>query len=317
MRAIFLLSLLIFSSDLYAFKCRNGFTGELIPNGSVTDIYVPVDDNIDNDNLGENIFANVGDYFECYNDYGYGTDYLDVVKITPGPDIANAGLESGVYLHSVKYYSDSPLGAGVNAFSLVEKEWTPLDTQMFFDTTRAVGPLVIISKNEIIMTLEMYFHSTNDDHEEHFTWVFRSMNDIFLASGYCMINDGQPIEIDFGEVSKTGISTVGYQTRYQVEEELNYDCEDNSVNENIKVSLNADFASFSSTAFATNTPGLGVEMYHDGDVIAPQEGFNSNIWNGTGRDTVTFTLVKTPNPGPGDLREGYFEANASLVLSTP
>lgn len=316
MRILTLFFLLVFSFSSYAFQCRNGDT--LTPNGSVVNIYVPVEDNIDVNSLGENIFANVGDHFECYNDYGWGIDYLDIIEIIPGPSIESAGLSSGVYIHDVKYYSDTPLGNGVQAFELSDKTWKPLDVDMFFDTTQAVGPLVIISAGQPILTLKMHFHSTNDDHEEWFTWVFRASNDMFLASGNCMINDNEPIEIDFGEVSKNKISTVGHQTFYQIDEELNYDCENNSVNENIKVSLFADIAPFSSTAFPTKEiSGLGVEMYHDGKVIAPREGFNSNIYNGRGRDTVTFTLVKTPNPGPSDLQEGDFSASASLVMSTP
>ncbi|MEY0232803.1 fimbrial protein [Providencia manganoxydans] len=310
---IFFLFLILFNKA-NAYECQNVNTGEWVDEGNQI-IRVPIDSDITE---FENIFANVGDYFACKNNLpGAYIDYLEIKRlgIHLGEKLTAQGFSGGVYVNNARYIVPNFLK--INVFSLVDGDWHPIDIDLFIKTPDPVGPYLVIEPGDVLMRLDLFKYSEPRAKDESFVWTFVSANRAILATGSCVINDNQLIDVDFGEVSKTAISTVGSQTRYQIEKELEYDCDDTSVNQNIKVSLSADTASFSNTAFSTTTPGLGVEMYHEGQVVAPFEGFNSNLRNGMGRDTVTFTLVKTPNPGPSDLQEGDFHANASLIISQP
>lgn len=317
MRILTLFLLLIFSFSSHAFICRNLYTGEQFEDVNFDMTFaIPIDSNITE---VENIFANVGDYLQCFNtSFGNYVDYLDIrrIGIKLGEKLSSQGFSGGVYVNNNRH--TAPNFSKINVFELYSSQgWLPVDIDMFYKTPDPVGPYLVIEPGDVLLELKLNFHSMPIAGDYDYTWTFVAANRSILATGSCVINDNQLIDVDFGEVSKTAISTVGSQTRYQIEKELEYDCDDTSVNQNIKISLSANESSFSSTAFATTTPGLGVEMYHEGQVVAPFEGFNSNLRNGMGRDTVTFTLVKTPNPGPSDLQEGDFHANASLIISQP
>ncbi|MGM0938663.1 MAG: fimbrial protein [Pseudomonadota bacterium] len=308
--------LLLFSSNSFSYHCINKYNGTKFDDGEQI-IYVPIDSNI---TQTENIFANVGEYIDCKNDEPwFYKDSLFIKRfgIHLGPKLREQNFSGGVYVNSSRYPVNNL--SQILIFMLDHGNYTPVDIDMYIKTPDPVGPYLVIEAGDELMTLDLHFSGDPPtwNSERDYKWTFKSANRAILATGSCVINDDKLIDVDFGEVSKTAISTVGSQTRYQIEKELEYDCDDTSVNQNIKISLSANEASFSSTAFATTTPGLGVEMYHEGQVVAPFEGFNSNLRNGMGRDTVTFTLVKTPNPGPSDLQEGDFHANASLIISQP
>lgn len=86
----------------------------------------------------------------------------------------------------------------------------------------------------------------------------------------------------------------------------------------IQMMLDSATSSFTTNGIAVKgVNGLAVEMYHEGNIIPPFSAFRSRIENGTGHDSVVFNLVKTPEPTSGDLQYGEFEANATLIMSTP
>lgn len=308
-------SLILCSPFSHAYVCKNLYTGEEFRDSGSQDILVPIDSDIV---TFENIFANVGDYVLCKNEIpSRFVDYLDIKRfgIHLGSKLKQQGFSGGVYVDNVRHVENNI--RKINVFELSDGNYHPVDIDMFFKTPDPVGPYLVIEPGDVLLTLDLNKYSIPNELDRDFVWTFRAANRAILATGSCVINDNQLVDVDFGEVSKTAISTVGSQTRYQIEKELEYDCDDASVNQNIRVSLSADTASFSNTAFSTSTLGLGVEMYHEGQVVAPFDSFNSNLRNGMGRDTVTFTLVKTPNPGPSDLQEGDFHASASLIISQP
>lgn len=297
-----------------AYVCKNMQTGEWIDDGSQT-IRVPIDSNLSD---SENIFANVGDYFSCKNDLpGSYVDYLEVESngIHLGDKLKAQRFSGGIYVNDSRHLA--PNYSKINVFSLHDGDWHPIDIDMFFQTPSVLGPYLVIEPGDVLMKINLFKYSEPRAKDEYFTWTFVAANRAILVTGTCEINNNQLIDVDFGEVNKTSIATTGSNTRYQINKELEYDCQDRSVNKNIKISLSATPASFSNTAFETTIAGLGVEMYHDGKVIAPFSGFNSRLRNGLGRDTVTFTLVKKNNPSPTDLQEGDFVANASLIISLP
>lgn len=161
-----------------------------------------------------------------------------------------------------------------------------------------------------------------------FQWNFYAANDVIVGTGTCDINNNQIIEVDFGKIGISGVSTVGADSRYQIDKELNYICSDTNLTVPIKMYLTASPTLFSNNAMLVRTgdgygagnimPGLGVEVSRNGQVITPLNGsWLSEIRNGVGSDTIRLSLVKKQNLVPTDIVEGPFNASGTIVMSTP
>ncbi len=315
---LFALCLCLFSAQGYAFYCMNLITGQGFSPEENQDVFVPIQNQLES---GENIFANMGNYFACRNDYGWGEDFMDLIGVDMGPKLAADNVRGGVYVNGSRYYSDDPrIPAGVNVYVLTSKEWTPMDMDMFLDVSDIPGELININQGDILMRMTMNFHSGIDGRVDTYIWTFRSANDAFLATGSCSINDDELIEVDFGDISDADIGYPGTMspTQRQQQVELNYRCDNPRLNMDIQMMLDSATSSFTTNGIAVKgVNGLAVEMYHEGNIIPPFSAFRSRIENGTGHDSVVFNLVKTPEPTSGDLQYGEFEANATLIMSTP
>lgn len=315
---LFLFGMCFFSAQGYAFTCKNLITGDEFSSSRDQDIYVPVQNELVQD---ENIFANVGEYFVCMNDYGWGKDFMELANIEMGASLVANDVKGGVYINGTRYYDNDPaVAGGINVYTLTDKEFVPLDIDMFFDISGTPGSLIMINQGDVLMRLTFLFHSTNDDSRYRYVWTFKAANDAFLATGSCSINDDQLIEVDFGDISDADISYPGTMspTQRQQQVELNYDCDNPKLNLDIQMMLDSATSSFTTNGIAVKgVGGLAVEMYHEGNIIPPFSAFRSRIENGTGHDSVVFNLIKTPDPKPGDLQYGEFEANATLIMSTP
>lgn len=315
-KKVLLSSLLFASANTYSYQCINKLTNVPFQSGAQT-IRVPIHSKI---SKGENIFANVSDYIDCKNDEPWA--YIDTLYVIPygihlGNKLTQQGFNGGAYINSNRYYANN--SSRIDIFSLKDEHWHPVNIDMFFKTPDSVGSFLHIAPGDIIMTVNLHFsgYPPTETSERDFTWTFVADNEAILTTGTCSINNNRVIDVDFGEVSRTSISDIGLNTFHKVIKDINIDCPDQTLNQMLKISLSADYASFSNTAFKTSTNGLGVEIYHDGNVIAPFTGFNTYLNNGKGSDSITFTLVKDKNASKKDLREGDFYATASLVVSQP
>lgn len=315
---LLIFTLCFFSVQGYAFTCLNLITGDTFSSNQNQDVMVPVQNELVQD---ENIFANVGEYFACRNDYGWGQDFMDLTAVDMGPKLATGGVKGGVYINGQRYYDDDPaLAVGVNIYTLTAKEWTPMDVDMFFDVSSTPGSLIVINQGDVLMRLTLFFRSGIDGVTRTYIWTFRAANDAFLATGSCSINDDEVIEVDFGDISDADIGYPGTMspTQRHKQIELNYRCDDPRLNLDIQIMLNAGISAFTTNGIEVKgVSGLAVEMYHEGNIIPPFSSFRSRIENGTGHDSVVFNVVRTPDPQMGDLQYGEFEANATLVMSTP
>lgn len=315
---LLILTLCFFSAGSNAFVCMNLMTGELFEPENNQDVFIPIENQLIS---GENIFANVGMYFACRNDYGWGKDFMDLTEIHMGPGLVASGVKGGVYVNGQRYYENDPaFSGGINVYELTEKVFVPLDIDMFFDVSSTPGMLVNINQGDVLMRMKLDFYSGIDGRHNTYYWTFRSANDAFLATGSCSINDDELIEVDFGDISDADIGYPGTMspTQRQQQVELNYRCDDQNLNLDIQMLLSSGTSSFTTNGIEVKgVSGLAVEMYHEGNIIPPFSAFRSRIENGTGHDSVVFNLVKTPDQKPGDLQYGEFEANATLIMSTP
>ncbi len=314
-----MLILLFFSGYTHAYLCQNKITGETFKGGD-QNLVVYLDSDIAD---GENRFANVGDFIECKNELPLSfTDYLDLESngVLAGSSAGKFGdLTGGVYINNRRFIANQDNEA-FNVFTFPRyagDDYHPIDIELFFAVTAPVGPYIEINPGDELMVLKLHSYSDPAQSVGYYKWHIIAGNRVILATGTCEINNGEPIEVDFGNVGKSKVKTaVGDSlSQIHVNETIYFDCDNSGIDMDINISLSATPTSFSSDAFETTTGGLGVVMLHDNVIIPPFDKFSSKLEEGQGSEDLSFTLIKTPNPEVGDLTEGFFSASASLIIS--
>lgn len=320
-KIILLLLISFYIPDTFAFLCRNKMDGSIHYGGYNADIYIPVDDNLEYNN--ENIFANVADYIECWNEAPENyIDYLETDNNTAVPGPVFSSLTTGIYLNGSRYLSNQV--PQKNVFKITDPGYFPINIQLFFVTPQ-LGNHFIIEKGDHLMTLNLikytYYIPTGKYQEyNNFSWTFIAANRAVLTAGSCTINNNENIYVDFGLVLKSkilnaeqGLSSVSKTL------DLNIDCHDLKINnQKIKLTIKSDSSPFSNGAIATDRRNeLGIEVYHKNQLIKPNDSFNSTLFNGQAIESILISLVKSPKIANESLTDGEFNANASLILSMP
>ncbi|WP_447875928.1 fimbrial protein [Serratia fonticola] len=126
----------------------------------------------------------------------------------------------------------------------------------------------------------------------------------------CTINNGAAIEVDFGDLDNTQISSDG--SRYVKTVPLQYRC-NTAVTQDIDINLIAAPAAFSSELIATTLPDdLGVVVKYNGQVVKPNQKFATTLLNGVGQDELQVAPVIR------DVTKavtGSFTASATLIMT--
>ncbi|EKT61584.1 fimbrial protein [Providencia sneebia] len=333
MRVLILLIIsTLFSSPLYAFVCKTN-AGQEVSSGTQSINNIPIDNDIFAVPNRINEFANVNDYMTCRNELPSAyVDYLNLQSMTLGPVLqSNPDLKAGVSVRGVRYLAPFS-GRDIQIFRLTQSSES-LQIKLYIQVNHKPTPSVLIKKGDLLMTLGLQKYATrvrsnNPIDFLNFTWKFYAGNDVIIGTGTCDVNNNQQVIIDFKTVNASGISTIGSDSRFQQNAEINYTCDDDNLSTPIKITLSGSTTNFSADALMVKTgdigssgkimPGLGVEVYHQGKRISPMNGnFNSEIINGRGKDTLTFSLVKKQNLAKNDLIEGEFNSAATIIMSTP
>lgn len=127
----------------------------------------------------------------------------------------------------------------------------------------------------------------------------------------CEINDGQPVEIDFGEVGINKIDGKNYSRTFT----LTYDCQGASTDKILRYLGNV--TAFDTAAVQSNIANFGIRLAHrssDGGVSPLTVGSALLL----AADVRSSTFVVTPVKKAGvELLEGAFTAGATLQLNYP
>lgn len=126
----------------------------------------------------------------------------------------------------------------------------------------------------------------------------------------CTINDGQPIEIDFGEVGVNKIDGQNYAQTFTIK----YDCEGTSTDKALRY-LGAA-TTFDTAAVQSNIADFGIQLQHqkDGAITPFVVGSTLPIPSYLGASTFVATPVKKAG---AELSEGAFTSAATLQLEYP
>ena len=133
--------------------------------------------------------------------------------------------------------------------------------------------------------------------------VYVNIRGIVLAPPPCVINDGNMIDINFGEVMSTRIDG----TAYKMPINYNIKCE-KMPSKAMKMSVQGNRAKFDNNSLSTNIEGLGIAIMRNDSKLPVGQ-------------TVNFTYPNAPQFSVVPVRDmtqtltgGYFEAIATLLI---
>lgn len=134
---------------------------------------------------------------------------------------------------------------------------------------------------------------------------------ILYVPDKCVVNEGQLINVEFGEISGSNLNGTSYPQSIPVR----FQCEGGSFEDgtlNIKLAVSGTPASFSNNAFKTDKTDLGIEIKHNGSLVIPNEFYPvPNIGNGGSWNLVAAPLAN----GGKEIAEGEFNASATIVAA--
>lgn len=310
--AIFILSSMLFISHANAYTCRyrsetpGGLSGQTIRNGS-QNIQVPVKNTAE---TGQVNIIDLARYIECRNDAP--RIYSDYMEMTQGSTILSSNFNVKAKVRGQDH--SLPFSGKANILSLVKGgsgAFAPIPLQIHYEMKDIPGERVAIRKGQTIGSIRAYKYSVPFEGTNDFTWNFIAANDSIITAGGCAINNGEPIDINFGVFSQQQLSST--EDKRLVSRYIPYKCRSNSVNMGIQLSLDADQASFSNALVKTTNSAIGVKIVRGDDRLTPYNSVvRSSLTQGAGGDTFTFSLLKKAGSTPS---AGTFTGSATLIMS--
>ena len=134
---------------------------------------------------------------------------------------------------------------------------------------------------------------------------------ILYVPDKCVVNEGQLINVEFGEIGGSDLNGSNYPQSIPVR----FQCEGGSFEDgtlNIKLAVSGTAAAFSNEVFKTDKNDLGIRLTHNGQLVIPNEFYPvPNIGNGG-----SWNLVAAPFANGGaEIGEGEFNASATIVAA--
>lgn len=134
---------------------------------------------------------------------------------------------------------------------------------------------------------------------------------ILYVPDKCVVNEGQLINVEFGEIGGSDLNGSNYPQSIPVR----FQCEGGSFEDgtlNIKLAVSGTAASFSNEVFKTDKNDLGIRLTHNDQLVIPNEFYPvPNIGNGG-----SWNLVAAPFANGGaEIGEGEFNASATIVAA--
>lgn len=130
----------------------------------------------------------------------------------------------------------------------------------------------------------------------------------------CTINNNSTIDVNFNQVNQTAIGETPTGTPITKSIQLNYSCPQAGMTMPITIGLRGTAASFNSGVLAMSNTNLGTGVMRAGVLVRPGQSFTTNLSNSSGRDTVTFALIRKAGTVPS---VGAFSGSATLVMGIP
>ncbi|WP_426763095.1 fimbrial protein [Hafnia paralvei] len=177
-------------------------------------------------------------------------------------------------------------------------------------TKDAIGGAIVLPPG--IVLWKYYISTDSGNFSPNPLTMGTTAGQIIPVSTTCTINNGQAINVDFGDLESNHLKSDGPSSTVKIDVPLNYSCT-SSLTQDIEITLVGSSASFEPTALKSSIADIGVVMMHDGTPVSPYGYFPSKLVNGTGSDTVTFSPII--RSGATNV-QGNFTASATLVMTS-
>lgn len=259
--------------------------------------------------IGDVVVFDLSQYFTCQNTLP--ARYVDYMRMNAGTyqTSLDSSFSSGLEINGKRYLN--PITSALTIYELRDGNWHDLQVKAFYQLKNNPGRGVYIKAGTVVASMQMYKWSAPAGGVFTANWRVIAGNDAYYTSGTCAINNGQDIDVNFGYIARNQLSQSASLSPFRREVHIPYQCKDNS-SWPIKMTLSADFSSFSGNAIKTTNTDLAVEVYHQGKRVRPFDSISSRIINGVGGDDFSFVLLRSSNAG---LATGPFSASAVLVMS--
>lgn len=126
----------------------------------------------------------------------------------------------------------------------------------------------------------------------------------------CEINNGNAINVAFGNVVKDTIGTNPSLVSQGINVGISISCNTNLTQDSV-IRLIATSTIFSDGLMATSNTNLGIAMQYNDHLVKPFGAFPIRLINGSGLEQITLYPVKNAVQEP---KEGAFTASATLVI---
>lgn len=315
LRCCLALSFFLLIGNANAFTCRTSDGGLIPPGGSTTpvDVRVRIGPQL---SYGKNEIVNVSQV-TCKNDVASWYDYLktDSPALSMNSAIFGA-IGSGTTINGSDY--NSPVPAGISVLSLTGLQTQSVAIRVYIVLNRFPTPDIKVNKGDVIGQIN--FIQTNDQPGcpqcGVYRWRLIADNDAYFVTTSCTINNGQQINVDFGQIRQDFLTQSASDAQIKQDKALSYQCDDQSATQDILIRMVSDASGFSSDFIKTTNPNVGVAMVYNGAVVKPNNAFRTRIVNGLGNDTVTFVPVKNNVPYTS-IATGPLSGSATLIFSAP
>lgn len=309
------LSFFVLIGNANAFTCKTSDGGSIGQGGSMTpvDVRVKIGPEL---SIGKNEIVNVSQV-TCKNDVANWKDILLTGSPALTMNTAIFGtLANGMTINGTDYLS--PIQSGIQVMTITGLNSASISIRVYIVLNRSPTQDIKVNKGDVIGQIN--FEQKNDQSGcpkcGPYRWRLIADNDAYFVTTSCTINNGQQINVDFGQIRQDFLTQGASDAQIKQDKALSYRCDDQSATQDILVRMVSDASGFSSDFIKTSNPNVGVAMVHNGEVVKPNNTFRTRIVNGLGNDTVTFVPVKNNVPYTS-IATGPMSGSATLIFSAP
>lgn len=319
MRCVVGLYLLLFLQSVIATECRVNGVGGVGPWENVRGANIWLRANLQLDSATGRVVA-TGYVLECRHRFEWGLpanaeDYIDTAANAFTPQTAISGLISGLAIRVVDYVR--PVNRGIRLASLhvaPNSNIVNLQTYIYF-LTQGASSYVHVPEGSFLGSIRLDVTSRDSSRPPFYFLVHVFANNTLnLNPLTCVINNNQPITVDFDQVDPGAIGLTPGASSIKMDQAFNYSCPSAGINSAISITFRGPSASFNPNYLAVDNVDLGIGMLRGGTVVRPQGAFTTSLSNSYGSDNVTFALIRRPGAYPDP---GPFSGSATLVMGVP
>ncbi|MFJ7883529.1 fimbrial protein [Pseudomonas sp. NPDC096917] len=305
--------LLLLMQTATASQCRVDGGGWIDVTQDSVSIQVPV-----KTNPGTGLILLDGYQLECrYTPDGFPALFRDYWHtwdnaLIPGPKFTSYRM--GLRIKNTDY--PVPVGRRIHIATMPNNgRGVNLNTYMYILIQGSPGNPIDIVQGDLLGTMVLKQTNNTGNPLEPIVRVYLYADNSFVVEpSTCTINNDQAIDVNFNQVDRTRIGESVISTPITANIRLNYSCPDPGITLPITITLKGPPAGFDSGVLNMSNPDLGTGLLRAGVQVRPEGAFQTNIYNSSGGDDVTFALTRRVGSTPAT---GDFSGSATLVMGVP